>query len=31
MEGEINGVEAGSGNTPARYRLKGCPCPWCKP
>ena len=31
MEGEVNGVEAGSGNTPARYRLKGCSCPWCKP
>jgi hypothetical protein len=31
IEGEINGVEAGSGNAPARYRLKACPCPWCRP
>lgn len=31
IEGEVNGVEAGSGNTPARYRLKGCPCQWCRP
>ncbi len=30
IEGEINGVEAGSGNAPARYRLISCRCPWCK-
>ena len=31
IEGEINGVEPGSGNAPARYRLKACPCWWCQP
>ena len=31
IAGEIDRVEAGSGNAPSRYGLKGCPCSWCAP
>ena len=31
IAGEIDFVEAGSGNTPSRYGLKSCPCSWCSP